>query len=235
MSKIKNWLCPQCPQDSSRHWNLMVHIRREHCGIGQPIRKGTLIQERNLIRTHINRSAYPNPNHSSGNSVNYSKQAIGRDGDIINETHRFFTDMEEKRRKLEEIIEITHKYLTVPSQHTDSSVISVKDIMRISHPNTLCHDKPHPEASIQPYITPNEITSKKTRREKSSEDTPTTPKGETKSPSNEGDVSRPANVRWVHKLDMFGNVVDCYRVVIDPIEELRDFVKECEKSNMLYQ
>ena len=40
METIKNWKCPHCDQDSDRHWNLVVHIRRWHRGIGQPIDKG---------------------------------------------------------------------------------------------------------------------------------------------------------------------------------------------------
>jgi hypothetical protein len=30
------WQCPNCPQTSSRYWNLKTHIRRKHNGIGQP-------------------------------------------------------------------------------------------------------------------------------------------------------------------------------------------------------
>jgi hypothetical protein len=33
---IDKWKCPNCPQTSSRYWNLMTHIRRKHNGIGQP-------------------------------------------------------------------------------------------------------------------------------------------------------------------------------------------------------
>lgn len=29
--------CPHCPQTSSRRWNLIVHLRRRHNGIGQPV------------------------------------------------------------------------------------------------------------------------------------------------------------------------------------------------------
>jgi hypothetical protein len=33
------WRCPHCSQTSSRHWNLEVHIKRWHQGIGRPIRE----------------------------------------------------------------------------------------------------------------------------------------------------------------------------------------------------
>jgi hypothetical protein len=32
----EKWQCPNCPQMSSRYWNLKTHIRRKHNGIGQP-------------------------------------------------------------------------------------------------------------------------------------------------------------------------------------------------------
>lgn len=31
--------CPYCNQQSTRHWNLEIHIKRRHDGIGQPIGK----------------------------------------------------------------------------------------------------------------------------------------------------------------------------------------------------
>ncbi len=34
----KKWQCPHCPQDSTRHWNVVVHIRRKH-GFGDPAEK----------------------------------------------------------------------------------------------------------------------------------------------------------------------------------------------------
>ena len=38
MSNAKRkWHCPHCSQDSSRHWNVRVHIKRWHIGIGEPI------------------------------------------------------------------------------------------------------------------------------------------------------------------------------------------------------
>lgn len=247
MSKIKRWQCPHCTQDSARHWNLAVHIRRGHRGIGRPIEKGFSCQEGNPIRTHINRRDYANPYNSSRNSVNYFTQASRDEGDIINDTYQIVTEMDEKRRKVDEIIEITSRYLQVPIQTpcTDPNVISVKDMMGIGPPNTLCHGKPHPEAPHQPYDERNEITNQKTRCEKRSQDPFTSHKGETKWSSNgkeylvdpEGDrwdVTPPAKKTWVRKLDMFGNVIDMYKV-IDPIEELRDIAKQYAKSNILYQ
>ena len=34
--KTKVWCCPYCSQTSSRHWNMQVHIKRRHSGIGEP-------------------------------------------------------------------------------------------------------------------------------------------------------------------------------------------------------
>jgi hypothetical protein len=35
--KTKGWCCPYCSQTSSRHWNMQVHIKRRHSGIGEPL------------------------------------------------------------------------------------------------------------------------------------------------------------------------------------------------------
>ena len=35
--KTKGWRCPYCSQTSSRHWNMQVHIKRRHSGIGEPL------------------------------------------------------------------------------------------------------------------------------------------------------------------------------------------------------
>jgi hypothetical protein len=34
--KTKGGCCPYCSQTSSRHWNMQVHIKRRHSGIGEP-------------------------------------------------------------------------------------------------------------------------------------------------------------------------------------------------------
>src|SRR6476660_6436967 len=36
----KDWLCPHCPQTSSRHWNLEIHIKRKHNAIRHPMETG---------------------------------------------------------------------------------------------------------------------------------------------------------------------------------------------------
>ena len=36
--KEKNYSCPFCPQTSSRKWNLGVHLKRKHQGLGEAIR-----------------------------------------------------------------------------------------------------------------------------------------------------------------------------------------------------
>jgi hypothetical protein len=37
LKEKKGWHCPYCSQISPRHWNIKVHIRRKHQGIGEPV------------------------------------------------------------------------------------------------------------------------------------------------------------------------------------------------------
>lgn len=41
--------CPHCPQTSSRRWNLIVHLKRRHNGLGQPV-VGTTTKSQNTNR-----------------------------------------------------------------------------------------------------------------------------------------------------------------------------------------
>ena len=36
------WNCPNCEMSSTRHWNMQRHIDRQHGGMGEPVRYGTM-------------------------------------------------------------------------------------------------------------------------------------------------------------------------------------------------
>lgn len=50
------WHCPysNCPQSSTRHWNLKTHIDRRHNGVGSPIRKSQQYTPPNTTFTRFN-------------------------------------------------------------------------------------------------------------------------------------------------------------------------------------
>lgn len=253
MKTIKNWQCPHCPQDSDRHWNLVVHIRRWHRGIGQPIYKGNTGGGRktsfsNLNATHIRRRPPQSSYNFSRLPVNYSNQT--KDGeDVIDETHRIVTEMDEKRRKMEEIIEITRKYFMVPisTPYIYPDKISIEDMEELSHPNPSNQDKPHShEDPIQTHNYKIGIASQKTKTENGPHDLIQSQKRETKWWSirteylvdpdcDEWDVNVPPKITWVCKRNFFGEIIDMYKVSGDPIEELKEDAKRCWKSFILYQ
>jgi hypothetical protein len=68
----KLWKCPQCPQTSSRRWNVEVHIKRWHDGIGHPIEttssSASSIADMqlapNVNSTEIGKNVYPGPSYN---------------------------------------------------------------------------------------------------------------------------------------------------------------------------
>jgi hypothetical protein len=249
----KNWKCPHCDQDSDRHWNLVVHIRRWHRGIGQPIDKGNNGGGRktsfsNLNATHIRRRPPQSSYNISRHPLNYSNQTKEA-GDVIDETHKFLTELDEKRRKMEEIIEITRKYFTVPTctPYIYPNKISIEDMEKLSHPNFSNQDKPRsPEASLQTHNYMIGIASLKSKTEKRPQNLIQSEKRETKwwatrteylvdPDRDEWDVNVPPKLTWVCKRNFFGEIIDMYKVSEDPYEELREDAKRCWKSFILYQ
>jgi hypothetical protein len=252
MKTIKNWQCPHCPQDSDRHWNLVVHIRRWHGGIGQPIDKRNTGGGRktfpNLNLTHIRRRPPQSSYNFNRLPVNYSNQT--KDGeDIIDEMHRIVTEMDEKRRKMEEIIEITRKYFMVPTStpYINSNKISIEHMEELSRPTPSNQDKPHsPEVPIQSHNYRIENPSQKSKTDKAPQDLPLGQNREKKwwfnrteylvDPNgDEWDVNVPPKITWVRKLNLFGDIIDMYQVLGDPIEELQDLSKRWWKNNTLYE
>jgi hypothetical protein len=114
MSRIKNWQCPYCRHAASRRGNLVAHIRAIHRVDGQPIDKRNSCGSRNtsfsnLDGTHSDRRPSPSPYNFNRSSINYSNPAGKDKGDMIDEMHQMLTEIEKRRRKWEEIIEIVSK------------------------------------------------------------------------------------------------------------------------------
>jgi hypothetical protein len=66
------WYCPLCPQNSTRHGNLKIHIERKHPGMGEPIRRSGLTMPfaaemnfpDNRYSVARNQPVYPYPSYS---------------------------------------------------------------------------------------------------------------------------------------------------------------------------
>ena len=133
MSRINKSQCPHCSLSCSRRWNLVVRIRRKHGGVGQPIDKEDPSGSRNtsssnLNGTHTHRRPSPTYNFNRS-SINYSNRASTDMGGMIDQMHQMLTELEKRRRKWEEIIEILRKYQPFPIQtpYNDVSNATIKD------------------------------------------------------------------------------------------------------------
>ena len=103
MSGLKKWQCPHCPQDSSRAWNIRVHINRAHSGLGEPVEKGRLGRAEKSLSLGSNSSiAYrkysPNQSKSSRLSLGYEKVSKDNEkyGDIIDYVIIFTGELKKK-------------------------------------------------------------------------------------------------------------------------------------------
>jgi hypothetical protein len=230
MIKTKNWQCPHCSHDCPRRWNMVVHIRRWHGGIGYPIDKRDLngngqIFPANLEGQHIFMRHSPMPYKSSRIPANNPIDSRGEGSDMIEEIHKIVTEMEERRRKVEEIIAIMQRYCNAPSctPSVEQSSIFSKNVVQSPPPN-FCQKKPEPKP---PTLTRKsweevgrqELTTQKISQESTSRNTKkrwsirtiylVDPKGD------DWSETRPQNPTWVCKLNLFGDIIDMYNVSPD--------------------
>lgn len=258
MSRIKNWQCPYCRHAASRRGNLVAHIRAIHRVDGQPIDKRNSSGSRNTSLSNLDgtlsdRRPSPSPYNFNRSSINHSNQASNNKGDMIDEIHHMLTETEKKRRKVEEINEIVRKYLPLPfpfpiqTPYTDFSNSTTKDKEKIEPPNIPHQDKPNShEVPVQTHNYRIGITSQKTKTENAPQHIPAGQNRETNrwsirteylvDPDGEKwDVNAPPKKTWARKLNLFGDIIDMYKVFEDPYEELREDAKRCGKSFILYQ
>ena len=94
---------------------------------------------------------------------------------MIDEMHQMLTEIEKRRRKWEEIIEIASKYQPFPIQtpYTDVSNATIKDKEKIVPQNIPSQDKPHShDVPVQTHNYRIGITSQKTKTENAPQDIP---------------------------------------------------------------
>jgi hypothetical protein len=254
MSRIKNWQCPYCRHAASRRGNLVAHIRAIHRVDGQPIDKRNSCGSRNtsfsnLDGTHSDRRPSPSPYNFNRSSINYSNPAGKDKGDMIDEMHQMLTEIEKRRRKWEEIIEIVSKYQPFPIQtpYTDVSNATINNNEKIVSQNIPRQEKPHSlEVPVQIHNYKIGIPSQKTKTENAPQEIHAGQNRETNrwsirteylvDPDGEKwDVNVPPKITWVCKRNFLGEIIDMYKVFEDPYDELREEAKRCWKSFILHQ
>src|SRR5215208_705747 len=125
MSGLKKWQCPHCPQDSSRAWNIRVHINRAHSGFGEPVEKGRLGRaEKSLSSDSNNSISYRK--YSPNQSLSFGYEKVSKDnekyGDIIDFVYNFFRGFEENKYKVGEINRIINQHRASESPGLMSSI-----------------------------------------------------------------------------------------------------------------
>src|SRR5829696_7038133 len=106
MSGLKKWQCPHCPQDSSRAWNIKVHIDRAHGGFGEPVEKGRLGRAEKSLSLDYNKVSKDNE----------------KNGDIIDYVYNFLKGFEENEYKVGEINRIINQHSSSKSPGLMSSI-----------------------------------------------------------------------------------------------------------------
>jgi hypothetical protein len=223
MTKTKNWQCPHCSHDCPRRWNMVVHIRRWHRGIGHPIDKSDLnknghIFPADLPGQHIFMRHSPKPYKSNRIFANSPTESSGEGRDIIEETHKTVIEMEERRRKVEEIITIMQRYFNAPSwtPSVEQSSIFSKNV--VQSPASFCQNKPEPMPptltratckNIREEVARQESTTQKISHESTSRNTKKWSIRTIYLVDSQGDVWSevpPQNPTWVCKLNLFGDI-----------------------------
>ena len=94
----RKWHCPRCSRDSSRHWNMKVHIKRKHSGVGEPIDEAKEFKEKRGHQFFSYNQSYGMNDLSMGNQLGKEKEP-----DIIDVMYQVVMEEKEKFRKIMEI------------------------------------------------------------------------------------------------------------------------------------
>jgi hypothetical protein len=108
----KKWCCLRCSQRSARNWNLKVHIKRRHNGIGEPIDE----EEFNKIKNKMsNQFLYNNQSYSVDDLLVGSWKGKEKEQDIIDVMYQVIIERKEKLRKIKEIKSFIYELSTLSS------------------------------------------------------------------------------------------------------------------------
>jgi hypothetical protein len=157
----KKWCCLNCSQRSARHWNLKVHIKRRHTGIGVPIDEEQFNEIKDKMSNHFFYHNYPySANYLSGES----QKGKEKERDIIDETYQMVIERREKLRKIKEIKSFFNELSSLSSSLqqpvTITSLIQTPIIQPIIPPITTTAPL-QPTSPPQPAQTSQEQEQKK--------------------------------------------------------------------------
>lgn len=162
----------------------------------------------------------PKPYKSNRIFANSPIESGGEGRDIIEETHKTVTEMEERRRKVEEIIAIMQRYFNAPSwtPSVEQSSIFSKNV--VQSPASFCQKKPEPMPPTLTRKSRGEVARQESTTQKISHESISrnTKKWSIKTiylVDSQGDVwseAPPQNPTWVCKLNLFGDIIDMYNV-----------------------
>jgi hypothetical protein len=138
----KKWCCLNCSQRSARHWNLKVHIKRRHTGIGVPIDEEQFNEIKDKMSNHFFYHNYPySANYLSGES----QKGKEKERDIIDVTYQMVIEQKEKLRKIKEIKSFFNELSSLSyssSQRPVTSLIQTPIIQPIIPPITTTAPQP---------------------------------------------------------------------------------------------
>jgi hypothetical protein len=137
----RKWHCPYCSQDSSRHWNLKIHIKRQHNGRGEPI-------DEEVYKEFQDKRGYQFFSYNQPYGVNVNDMSLGsrqrkeKEQDIIELTYQIVIEQKEKLRKIKEIKSFFYELSSLSSSYLQRSNI----ITGLGHTPII-------DATIQPPVT----------------------------------------------------------------------------------
>jgi hypothetical protein len=238
MSGLKKWQCPHCPQDSSRVWNIRVHINRAHSGFGEPVEKGRLGRAEKSLSWDSNSSiAYrkysPNQSKSSRLSFGYEKMSKVNEkyGHIIDDFYNFLRGLEENKYKVGEIKRIINQnsaseYTRLMSSinngtlRPNTNTNTIIDTARTRPVNSL--NNTDSSRLVQTHSTRNSTAGSSEATQKTTDSSFSTSDkyeklrsglhmGEEISPDPE-DPRKRKKEKWVIKRNLMGDIIDLYMI-----------------------
>lgn len=244
--KYKKWSCPNCGKRFSRHCNSQVHIGIIHHGMGQPIEEDKSSDGNNSFFSGLNkhdndntsRSTLPhlkdhNPSHSRDNFRTKSHRDQ-RVGDVIDEFYQMVMETKEKRKKIEEITNFFSQFSSpdiIPAKGEPSN-IHIRNIIEPPLPPSIApHQKKRGFLLSTESNTINDDRDKIIGSNAVNKKRPTELTNfneEMKQWSDEprfsiGDEddndNASSNEKWVIKRDMYGDLLDAYKIIKDPLVE----------------
>jgi hypothetical protein len=165
----KKWHCPYCPQDSTRHWNIVTHIKRKHDGRGEPIENGNLRQSVNpgfpISKVKPAEDMTPPTSYDTYNRpyTNHASKSSKGDEDMIDKWYQIVTEQQEKEHKIKTIKEFYSRYpdAPMPISNIDSSILPIKKMLEQSLTRISCQNEPknnpssqiHGQKALRTYLT----------------------------------------------------------------------------------